>query len=160
MVQRLAGRALSVAVLALGMVAASTGVVGASSATTVTSDKAVFSGTQTPGPSGFTLKSTKCSLRSDHERTPFPCRFSAIFSNAGTATGTISSADGTTTFKAVWSPNPPTIDVGGSCTEADAPDPGQPKPKPYPCSFSGTITPGSANTFTGTATVSESSTAP
>lgn len=150
------------------------GIAGAASTTaTVLSDQGNYTGTFKAGPVKYhyTVKSTKCSLYSDHDAGAiFPCKVSAVVvvpppPGNPSGTSTLTSADGTTKCAFILTPFTATsYKAAGPCTETDKPDlppPPPPPPVAYAATVTGVVTPNiAAGTVVATFTISELATKP
>jgi len=164
-------KCLGVGLLALGVLAFGAGPAAAATATYVVSDTITYSAVAVPGPvaGAYVVQSTKCSLKSDGEKTAYSCKLGGkltVSASGGIGAGTsTSSGDGQITGTGTGSASSTGVfKVTGKGMERDAPDPGKPTPKPYPCIFrgSGTLAPiaGGGFNITGTFVISELSTQP
>jgi len=157
------GRRVAIGLCAATLGLMASGVTVSHATKTVVSDKGTFTGVLSPNSTGFSLKSTKCSLTSDGETKPYTCRISGTISSSFAATLTLTSSDGMTRLTGQGKPNSGGTGFvfSGKATERDKPDPGKPAPKPYSATWTGTATnPDAKGNTTGTFTVSESPTAP
>lgn len=155
--------AVLTAVAGLGVVALGAAPAAARPATSVLSDRVRFNATATVSAGMYMFKTTSCTLVSDGETTPYPCRMSGQFPVLPPQTGsaTLVSADGITTWTYTLTCLSPckSVAMKGAGVEADAPEGGKVQPK-YPARMHGIWTATAAGTLAGTVVVRESSTAP